>query len=62
MESRLGLTHDLRRTRKSAGHGPESIIEDVNVTNFSRNVTSHIGTSGQRAKRLECRCRLDNPK
>ena len=45
MESRPGLTHDLRRTRKSAGHGPESIIEDVNVTNVRRNGTSHMRTS-----------------
>jgi hypothetical protein len=44
MEWRPGLTHDLWRTRKS--HGPESIIEDVGVTNLHRTVTSHIGTPG----------------
>jgi len=38
-----GLTHDLWRTRKSASHSTESIIEDVSVTNLHRNVTSHSG-------------------
>ena len=38
---RPGLTHDLWRTRKSASHSTESIIEDVSVTNLHRNVTSH---------------------
>jgi hypothetical protein len=32
------------RTRKSAGHGPESTIEDVNVTNLLRNFTSQMWT------------------
>jgi len=38
---RPGLTQDLWRTRKSASHSTESIIEDVSVTNLHRNVTSH---------------------
>ena len=38
---RPGLTHDLWRTRKSASHSTESIVEDVSVTNLHRNVTSH---------------------
>ena len=41
---RPGLTHDLWRTRKSASHSTESIVEDVSVTNFHRNVTSHKQT------------------
>jgi hypothetical protein len=41
---RPGLTHDLWRTRKSASHSTESIIEDVNVANLHRNVTSHMRT------------------
>jgi hypothetical protein len=32
---RPGLTHDLWRTRKSASHSTESIIEDVSVNQCS---------------------------
>jgi len=52
-----GLTHDLWRTRKSASHSTESIIEDVSVTNLHRNVTSHKADLNDAALRQTLRVR-----
>lgn len=53
MESRPGLTHDLRRTRKSsADHGPENIIEDVNAANLHE---TSLSTSGLRDSNVRLR-------